>query len=188
MARERVVSSKPRCADGDSTDERVRVRQLMRDAGGAHRPGLMATIDAAHECEWSAAVVVDDGTAFFPGEGVMCALGGEASCAWLKGDAPRFRFEVCVAVWRSGSGREPQTDNGSVPWRLQTDDRRGDSAIVAPARVSNDAVEEAAIDVVGERVGAWLAGAGCSLDDSKVAPQVPVGGERRHVGDDRRTG
>jgi hypothetical protein len=56
------------------------VCELVRDPGGADRPGSMAAIDAAEECERSTAVVIDDGRSFSAGEGVMCALEREASC------------------------------------------------------------------------------------------------------------
>lgn len=93
-----------------------------------------------------------------------------------------------MAVGRSGGCREPQTDNGSAPWRFQTDNRRGNGAIVAPARVDDEVVEAASVDIVRQCIGAWAASAGGSLDDSKVAAQVPVGGERRYIGDDARVG
>jgi hypothetical protein len=54
------------------------------------------------------------------------------------------------------------------------------------SRVENEVAETAPVDVGRQRIGAWPATARDRLGDPKAAAQVPVGGERRHVGDDRR--
>jgi hypothetical protein len=98
MVRKRVVPSKPRGLDRNSTNEPVRVRESMRDPGRADRPRGMAPINTADERKSSAAVVIDHSASFPSGQGVVRALESKTTSARAELDAPRLCVEVCSAV------------------------------------------------------------------------------------------
>jgi hypothetical protein len=118
------VPSEPCCPDRNSTNERVGVGKVVVDSRCADRPGGMAAVDASHEREPPAAVVVDDGSPLPSGDRVVCALEGEASRPGLQRDAPGRGLEVRVATGRSGSRGQRQAGDRLRPGRAETDDLR----------------------------------------------------------------
>jgi hypothetical protein len=71
-----------------------------------------------------------------------------------------------------------------IPGRSEAHDSGGGGAIVAPARIDDPVAEATAINVVRQYVGSRPAGTARVPGDSQATTQVPVGRERRDIGDD----